>query len=166
MSIHWRSWALMRMVLQALISLMAPWHHTHECYRVLRRGPECSWVLLSAYQCSSPWFNNEQKCELLKWPPSSIFEISWCRFYQIIKNWIVLKSTQIGLLKNVQDGISRPPGSREIQKTKVETDLLDTLYNNNCNFILVTRFLPPDTCCLILVTQCDQCCPGNSASHY
>ena len=41
---------------------MAPWHHTHECYRALRRGPKSSWVLLSAYQCSSPWFNNEQKC--------------------------------------------------------------------------------------------------------
>ena len=43
-------------------------------------------------------------------------------------NWIVLKSTQKGLLENVKDGISRPIGSREIQKTKVETDLLDTLY--------------------------------------
>ena len=32
------------------------------------------------------------------------------------------------LLKNVQDGISRPLGNRAIQKTKVETDLLDTLY--------------------------------------
>ena len=32
------------------------------------------------------------------------------------------------LLKNVQDGISRPLGNRTIQKTKVETDLLDTLY--------------------------------------
>ena len=31
-------------------------------------------------------------------------------------------------MKNVQDGISRPLGSREIQKTKVGTDLLDTLY--------------------------------------
>ena len=40
------------------------------------------------------------------------------------------------------------------------------LYHNNCNFILITRFLLPDTCCLILVTQCDQCCPGNSASHH
>ena len=33
-----------------------------------------------------------------------------------------------GLLKNVQDGISRPQGSREIHKTKVETVLVDTLY--------------------------------------
>ena len=32
------------------------------------------------------------------------------------------------LLKNVQDGISRHLGNRAIQKTKVETDLLDTLY--------------------------------------
>ena len=39
-------------------------------------------------------------------------------------------------------------------------------YYNNCNFILVTWFLLPDTCCLILVTHCDQCCLGNSASHY
>ena len=45
-----------------------------------------------------------------------------------MKIWIVLKSTQKGLLKNVQDGISRPQGSQEIQKTKVERVLLDTLY--------------------------------------
>ena len=32
------------------------------------------------------------------------------------------------LLTNVQDGISRPLGNGAIQKTKVETDLLDTLY--------------------------------------
>ena len=30
-------------------------------------------------------------------------------------------------VENVQDGISRPIGSREIQKTKVERILLDTL---------------------------------------
>ena len=42
---------------------------------------------------------------------------------------IFLKSTQNGLLKNVKDGISRPLGSREIQKkTKVDTVLWDTLY--------------------------------------
>ena len=31
------------------------------------------------------------------------------------------------ILKNVKDGISRPLGGREIQKTKVYTVLLDTL---------------------------------------
>ena len=31
-------------------------------------------------------------------------------------------------MKNVQDEVSRPLGGREIQKTKVETVLLDTLY--------------------------------------
>ena len=30
-------------------------------------------------------------------------------------------------MKNVQDGTSRPQGSREIQKTKEETVLVDTL---------------------------------------
>ena len=34
------------------------------------------------------------------------------------KKIIFLKSTQKGLLKNAQDGISRPLGSREIQKNK------------------------------------------------
>ena len=34
------------------------------------------------------------------------------------------------LLKNVQDGISRLLGNQAIQKTKVETDLLDTLYKD------------------------------------
>ena len=42
--------------------------------------------------------------------------------------WIFSNSTWKGQLKNVQDGISRPLGSREIQKTKVETVLWDTLY--------------------------------------
>ena len=46
----------------------------------------------------------------------------------MIRNWISLKSTQIGQLKNIQDGISRPIGSREIKKTKVERVLEDTLY--------------------------------------
>ena len=39
----------------------------------------------------------------------------------------IFKSIRKGLLKNVQDGISRPIESREIKKTKVETYLLDTL---------------------------------------
>ena len=39
-----------------------------------------------------------------------------------------MKSTQKGLLKNVQDGISRPIGSQEIQEIKVATVLRDTLY--------------------------------------
>ena len=43
--------------------------------------------------------------------------------------WTFSNSTWKGQLKNVQDEISRPLGSREIQKTKVETVLRDTLYN-------------------------------------
>ena len=42
--------------------------------------------------------------------------------------WTFSNSTRKGQLKNVQDEISRPLGSREIQKTKVETVLRDTLY--------------------------------------
>ena len=41
--------------------------------------------------------------------------------------WTFSNSTRKGQLKNVQDEISRPLGSREIQKTKVETVLWDTL---------------------------------------
>ena len=39
-----------------------------------------------------------------------------------------MQSTWKRLLKNVQDGISRPLGSREIRKTKVGTVLVNTLY--------------------------------------
>ena len=46
----------------------------------------------------------------------------------MIKNWIFSKSQRKGLLKNVQDGVSRPLGGQEIQKTKVGTVLPDTLY--------------------------------------
>ena len=47
-----------------------------------------------------------------------------------------LASTRKGLLKNVQDGICTPLGSREIQKTKLYAVLFDTLYQqlNNCCF--------------------------------
>ena len=54
--------------------------------------------------------------------------ISRSRFHQIIKYRILLESTRQGLLKNVQDEISRPQGSREIQRTKVGNVLWDTLY--------------------------------------
>ena len=40
------------------------------------------------------------------------------------------------------------------------------LNHNSCNYILLTQFLLPDTCCLILVTECDQFCTGSFASHY
>ena len=46
----------------------------------------------------------------------------------MIKSRIFLKSTRKGLLKNVNDGVSRPLGGREIQKRKVGTVLPDTLY--------------------------------------
>ena len=45
----------------------------------------------------------------------------------IIEILIFPKSKEKGLLKNVQDGISRPLKSREIQETKVATVLRDTL---------------------------------------
>ena len=72
-------------------------------------------------------FLNKQKMLTFKWLPCSILAISWSKFHQIILKWISLESTQKGLLKNVKDGISRPLGSREIQKTKVCTVLPDTL---------------------------------------
>ena len=46
----------------------------------------------------------------------------------MIQMWTFSNSTWEGQLKNVQDEISRPLGSREIQKTKVETVLVDTLH--------------------------------------
>ena len=61
--------------------------------------------------------------------PCRILTISWSRFNQIIKSRISLKSTSKGLLKNIPDEISRPLGSREIQKTKALPVLRDTLYD-------------------------------------
>ena len=58
-------------------------------------------------------------------PSLSILKIS-----NILPNnnkWIFLKSSQKRLLKNAQDGISRPLGSREIEEIKVATVLRDTL---------------------------------------
>ena len=46
---------------------------------------------------------------------------------KISLNWIVLKSTLKGLLKNVQDGTSKCIGGQEISKRKVETILRDAL---------------------------------------
>ena len=119
------------------------WHHgtitTHSAlaqyFSVLMSAHKCSWVLLSApeYPCAILKVQGVDsviniKCWFLKWLPFSILAISRSRFQQIIPNWIVLKSTWKGLLKIVQDGISTPLGSREIQKTKVYTVLWDTLY--------------------------------------
>ena len=56
-------------------------------------------------------------------------QISQSRFSQIIKNEIFSNSTRKGQLENVQDGISRPQGDREIQETKAGTVLPDTLYD-------------------------------------
>ena len=97
----------------------------HECSWALRRAHECWWVIQSA-QVLDPVLN--QKCQLFKMVPCSILTISWSRFNQIIKSRILLKSTWKGLLKNVQDEISRPLGSQEIQKTKALPVLRDTLY--------------------------------------
>ena len=68
-------------------------------------------------------------------------QISPARFHQIIKNRIFLKSTRKGQLKNVQDEISRPLGSREIQKTKVETVLRDILYNSSLKLLQAVQNL-------------------------
>ena len=57
----------------------------------------------------------------------------------MITNWIVLKSTQKGLLKNVQDGTSRCFGGREFNKTKVETILWDTMYDQAQNGKIVAE---------------------------
>ena len=72
----------------------------------------------------------KQKWKQFCWTPCKL-QISQFGFYQKMKQWIFSKSTRKGQLKNVQDEISRPLGSREIQKTKVETVLRDTLYDPN-----------------------------------
>ena len=46
------------------------------------------------------------------------FKITSLKYFVKITKWIFLESTRKGLLKNVQDGISRPIGSREIHKAK------------------------------------------------
>ena len=55
--------------------------------------------------------------------------------------WIFSNSTWKGQLKNVQDGKSRPLGSRDIQKTKVETVLRDTLYNHHPLKVMTLYFV-------------------------
>ena len=86
---------------------------THGHTWALREAHEHSWQVMST-ELFDQTIN--KKCLVLKWPPCSILTISHFIFHQIIKNWIFLKSTQKGLLKNVQDGISRPLGSRDINK--------------------------------------------------
>ena len=60
----------------------------------------------------------------------------------------LLNSTWKGQLKNVQDGISRPVGSRDIQKTKVESVLWDTCSINAVNllFVIFVSFNPHQKC--------------------
>ena len=61
-------------------------------------------------------------------PPVSVPPVGYLRNNKKNKKMEFFKSTRKGQLNNVQDGISRPLGSREIQKTKVEIVLVDTLY--------------------------------------
>ena len=54
------------------LKLIAPWHHSDQCLRVLRSAHggswmfmgalECSWVFLSDPECSSSWFSDKWKC--------------------------------------------------------------------------------------------------------
>ena len=53
------------------LKLIAPWHHSDQCLRVLRSAHggswmfmgalECSWVFLSDPECSSSWFSDKWK---------------------------------------------------------------------------------------------------------
>ena len=60
--------------------------------------------------------------------------------------WIFSNSTSKGQLKNVQDGIYRRLGSREIQETKVGTVLPDTLYNEHIMNIKIEQMLSKYIC--------------------
>ena len=64
----------------------------------------------------------------------------------MITKWIFFESARKGLLKNVQDEISRPLESREIQKTKVERVLLDTLYILSLFRLLEVSFFLVSSC--------------------
>ena len=88
---------------------------THGHTWALREAHEHSWQVMST-ELFDQTIN--KKCLVLEWPQCIIFTIYHSIFNQLIKNWIFLKSTQNGRLKNVQYRISRPLGSREIQKNK------------------------------------------------
>ena len=68
--------------------------------------------------------------------------ISHAIFHRKVKNWIFLKFIWNGLLKNVQYGISRLLRSGEVQQTKAETVLVDTLYLNNYTGTILLYALP------------------------
>ena len=147
MSVHEHSWAWGHRAISThgsskAVMSMAPWGHGRSSALM---SAHCAiapylWLLMSAHQClwelmsshdsswvSSASLNKKQKYQILKWAPWSIFPISRSIFHWIIENWKFLKSTQNVLLKNVQDGISRHLGSREIKNLKVATILQDML---------------------------------------
>ena len=110
-----------------LIVYEGSWVHdsAHVCSWALLSSQKCSWVILRVQVFDSVI---TKICLLLTWLPCHIFPLSWSRFEEIQK-LRVLKSTLTGILKNVQYIIYRPLGSWEIQKAKVETFLVDTLYD-------------------------------------
>ena len=83
-----------------------------------------TWMLSLFYQR-----NNATKCWILILFWITLCWISWPIYHLGIKARAVFESTETGLLKNAQDFILGPSGSWEIAKTKVDTVLLDTLYN-------------------------------------
>ena len=94
------------------VCIRAPWQHTLNW----------SWVPTNAHDCSGVSFN-----KLKKWSPCRNLQISQSRFHQLIKKWIFLNHTRKVQLKNVQNWISTPLGSLEIQKTIAVTVLQDIL---------------------------------------
>ena len=124
--------------------------NTHGCSWLLICAHECQWVLMSAHDCS--WKADRRSHEhswtwaMEQWALMRAQKQSWAWYhgamgthhYSWALTWIFSESTQNGLLKNVQDEISTPLGSREIQKTKVYTVLVDTLYQ--WFFLIWARF--------------------------
>ena len=125
---------------------------THECSLAFRNTHGCFWVLISAHECQwilmrtrdSSWKavrrshehswpsghgamstheSSKTVMSIVPWGHGHSFHISpnnkKLDIFKICTKWAV---------ENVQDGISMPIGSLEIQKTKVYTVLWDTLY--------------------------------------
>ena len=99
---------------------------------VLISAPERSWTLMTAPESWRHDYIINKKMFTLKINSCNILPISRSTLNQNLKNRIFSKSTQNGLLKIVQDGLSSHLGGREIWKTKALTVLPDTLYIYMC----------------------------------
>ena len=133
---------------------LTPWRQYHsQCLgTLLISAGKWSWVLLRVHEYSIEILNVQvldslinEKYWFLKWLPSSIFAISRSRYHQIKTNWIVLKSTQRGLVK-----MSKMELLGVLEAEKLKKQKCKQYCGTPCTWLIWVFYYCIRKCCLIV----------------